>query len=158
MSNASNYFIFLLDDVRYAIPLNSVQRVIRAVEITPLPDTGAGLLGLINVQGEIIPVINTRRLMGRPEREMELDDVLIIASCKPGMIALAADGVEQVCDSPEEEISAGETIYDGMAHVSGAIKLNGAIVLVQDLDNCLSPREAALLQMTESCSAQGDCP
>ena len=52
--------VFALDEPRYALPLSAVERVVRAVEITPLPNAPAIIQGAINVQGAIIPVVNIR--------------------------------------------------------------------------------------------------
>ena len=43
--------IFLLDEQRYAVPMDSVERVIRAVAVTPVPETPEFVLGLINMAG-----------------------------------------------------------------------------------------------------------
>ena len=53
--------VFSLDDQRYALPLARVHRCIRVVAITPLPEAPAIVLGIIDLGGAVIPVINIRR-------------------------------------------------------------------------------------------------
>jgi len=55
---ASNIVLFSLDEPRYALYLSAVERVIHSVEITPLPKAPDKVLGVINIQGEVIPVID----------------------------------------------------------------------------------------------------
>jgi purine-binding chemotaxis protein CheW len=66
--------VFTLDARRYAVPLSTVERIIRAVEITPLPQAPEIVLGVINVQGRIIPVVNTRKRFRLPECDIRLSD------------------------------------------------------------------------------------
>src|ERR1043166_9636386 len=93
---SSMLVIFRLDEVRYAIPLDSVQRVIRSVKLTPLPSGSDHICGVLNMHGAIHPVIDTRHVLGLPSREMELDDVFIIARTSKRTVILIADSVDQV--------------------------------------------------------------
>lgn len=60
--------VFRLDERRYALPLSVVERVIRAVEVTPLPKAPPIVLGAIDVQGRVVPVLNVRRRFLMPDR------------------------------------------------------------------------------------------
>src|SRR5271157_2301250 len=74
-----SHVVFTLDGLFYAVSLSVVSRVIRAVEITPLPKAPSIVLGVINLGGRIIPVVNIRKRFRLPERELELTDQLIVA-------------------------------------------------------------------------------
>ena len=78
MDLADQYLIFTLDKQRYAMGLEGVEKVIRAVEMNTLPEGQDLLLGLINMQGKIIPVLNIRKHFYLPQREMEINDRIII--------------------------------------------------------------------------------
>ena len=58
MNAKEQFLVFGLNGNRFAISLNFVQRVVRVVEITPVPEPPAGIRGVINVEGQIIPVID----------------------------------------------------------------------------------------------------
>jgi purine-binding chemotaxis protein CheW len=60
MDTSSQYFVFSLEDQRYALALAAVLKVIRAVELTYLPEAPENLVGLLNLRGEIVPVLNIR--------------------------------------------------------------------------------------------------
>ena len=92
---------FLLDDQRYALHLGVVERVIPAVEITPLPKAPEIVLGLINIRGKIIPTLNIRRRLQLPERETELNDHFIIANTSKRTVALPAESVGGVIQISE---------------------------------------------------------
>ena len=53
--------VFALDEPRYALPLSAVERVVRAVEITPLPKAPEIVLGVINMQGQVVPAVDIRK-------------------------------------------------------------------------------------------------
>ena len=63
----------------YALPSSIVKEVLRAFSATPLPNAPPMVEGLLNVRGEIIPLVNLRRRMGLPERPLSLTDHFIVA-------------------------------------------------------------------------------
>jgi len=78
-NDSSSLLVFRLDDQRYAFFLSIVVEVVRAVEITPLPSAPDIILGIINVRGTVVPVVNLRTRFRLPERNLEPDDRIIIA-------------------------------------------------------------------------------
>lgn len=80
MNNLNQLVVFTLDEQRYALHLAAVERIVRVVEVTPLPKSPEIVLGVVNVQGRIIPVVNIRKRFRLPEREIALSNQLIIAS------------------------------------------------------------------------------
>ena len=58
MSDIAQLVVFRLDERRYALPLAVVERVVRAVDVTPLPKAPPMVLGVIDVHGRVLPVLN----------------------------------------------------------------------------------------------------
>lgn len=145
MRLSNQLVVFLLDEQRYALHLSVVERVVRAVEVTPLPKAPAIVLGVMNVQGRIIPVVNLRRRFRLPERDIGLGDQLIIAHTAKRPVALTADAVTSVVEISEQEIVSRETILPGLGYVTGAVKLDDGLVLIHDLDTFLSLDEEKAL-------------
>jgi len=77
--------VFTLDAQRYALHLSAVERAIRMVEITPLPKAPEIVIGVVNIHGAVIPVLNIRKRFRLPEREPDLGDQLIVA-VQPGAL------------------------------------------------------------------------
>jgi len=88
--------LFSLDEPRYALYLSAVERVVRAVEITPLPKAPNIVLGIINFQGKIIPVIDIRQRFHLRRREINLEDQFIIARTSKRLVVLVVDSVTGV--------------------------------------------------------------
>lgn len=130
--------IFTLDESRFALPLAAVERVVRVVEITPLPKAPDIVLGIIDVQGGIIPVIDVRKRFRFPKRETQLNDQLVIARTAKRTVALLADDVTGVMACPKERIVEAEKVVSGMAFVEGIVKINEGMILIHNLDAFLS--------------------
>src|SRR5450759_3745854 len=109
--------LFHLDEQRYALHLPAVERVVRAVEVTPLPKAPEIVLGVINAHGQVIPVVDVRKRFRLPEREMELDDHIMIARTPKRLLALPVDLVEGVVAYSEEQVVVSEKIVPGMEYV-----------------------------------------
>ena len=136
---------FNLDDQKYALFLSAIIRIIRVVEITGLPKAPEIVLGVINMHGLIIPVFDIRKRFRLPQREMQLDDQLIIASTSKRTVALLVDSVNDVIEIPEEKNIAGEKILPGLEYVEGVVKTEDGMILIHDLEQFLSLQEEKAL-------------
>ena len=140
--------IFALDERRYALALSSVERVVRVVDIIPLPGTPEVVLGVINVRGDIVPVYDLRKRFRLPSRELDLSDQLLIARTSKRRVALVVDSVSGVLELRGREITAADKILPGMEYVRGVVKLQNDLVIIHDLDQFLSPEEETTLDET----------
>ena len=136
---------FRLDGQRYGLPLAGVGRVVRIAEITPLPKAPEIVLGVINVQGRVIAVVDVRRRFGLPRREPTLSDSLIIARTPARAVALVADSVAGVVECTVGETVPAQAIVPGMDYVEGIAKLDDGMVLIHDLARFLSLDEGRRL-------------
>lgn len=138
--------VFSLDEPRYALLLSAVVRVVHAVEISPLPNAPEIVLGAINVQGKIVPVIDIRKRLHLPERETNRNDHFIIAQTKRRSVALVTDyvaGIREITDS--ETGTAGQSL-PFVEYLHGAVKMEGNLILIYDLDAFLSLEEEQKLR------------
>jgi len=150
MGNASkmskNFVVFSLDNQSYALPLNIVEMIVRAVEITPLPKAPDIVVGIINVQGQVLPVVNVRRRFGLQEREIDIDDRLIIVRTSKRVVVFPVDEVDGVKETLEHKMIPVEKITPSMEYIAGVIKLNDDMIFIHDIDRFLSMDEETLLQ------------
>src|SRR4051812_43539785 len=89
----NQYLMLRLDDRHYGLALEQVGRITRAAEVTPVPGLGAATLGVVNIQGVVLPVISLRRRLGLPDRPLAVTDQFIVAATARRPIVLVADGV-----------------------------------------------------------------
>ncbi len=137
--------VFTLSRQRCALPLSRVERVVRAVEISPLPKAPSIVMGLINVCGQAVPVLSVRRLLGLPEAEMGLDDQMLIARTSRRRVAILVDDAEGVAGLEDGDMTPSEELFPGIECLEGVVKLKGGIVYIYDLDKFLSLDEEAAM-------------
>ncbi|HLO25678.1 MAG TPA: chemotaxis protein CheW [Geobacteraceae bacterium] len=145
MSPADNLVVFALDSQPYALALSTVERAVRIVEITPLPQAPEIVFGVINLEGRIIPVMNIRRRFRLPERRPGLSDQLLIARTARRTVALVVDEVRGVLECPAHAEIDPAAIVPGLEYVTGVIKLSDSLLLIHDLDEFLSLEEEEVL-------------
>lgn len=137
------HVVFCFDHLRVALRLACVERVVRAVELAPLPDAPDIVLGIVNVEGRIIPVINMRKRFLLPERAIALSDQLVIARTRQRPVALVTDAVSGIFAYAEPDIVVAETILPGLEYIDGVVRLSDGLILIHNLDRFLSLDEAA---------------
>ncbi len=133
--------VFTLHDQRYALRLAAVDRIFRVVEITALPSAPEIILGVVNVQGRVIPVVDMCRRFQLPQRDIELSDQLIVAHTSQRTVALLVAAVVGVIDCAPSQIVAAAGILIHTRYVDGVLKLDDGLILIHDLDTFLSPLE-----------------
>ena len=141
------WVVFKLDEQEFAVGLTAVERVVRAVEITPLADAPRGVRGVINLQGRIVPVFDLWTRFGLPSREVSATDHLVIAHTHWRTVALLVDSVAGVVSQSEAQVTPASEILPDLESVSGLMKLHGNIVHVHDLERFLSIEDHEALQM-----------
>jgi purine-binding chemotaxis protein CheW len=133
--------VFTLQDQLYALRVSVVERIFRVAEVTALPKAPAIVLGVINVQGRVTPVVGLRRRFGLAERDIELADRLIIARTARRVVALLVDSVEDIVDYMQSNVIDGERILQNAQYVEGVLKTSDGLIMIHDLDTLLSPLE-----------------
>lgn len=145
MSALTQLVVFRLDDQRYAMSLVAVERIVRAVEVTALPEAPAIVLGVIDLAGHVLPVLNIRRRFRLPEREISPADQFLIARTARRGVALVVDEAQEVIERPDTEIIGPAQIVPGLEQIQGVVKLHDGLVLIHDLETFLSLDEARAL-------------
>ena len=139
--------VFRIEEHNFAVEVSVVQRVVRAVEIAPLPDAPRGVLGVINLQGLIVPVFDLGSRLGYAHRELRASNHLLIVRTHWRTVALLADSVRGVVPRLDAQVTAASAILSDLALISGVMKLNGGIVLVHDVEKFLSIEDHTALQL-----------
>ena len=146
MCSMEKLLVFALSGLHCALRLSEIERVLRAVEITPVPKAPEIVMGLVNVQGRIIPVLNIRKLLRLPEVETSLNDQIILARTTTFPVALVVDNVPGVAEFSEQDIIAPAELYPGLEYLEGVTKLQGGIIYIYNLDRFLSSAEKSEIE------------
>ena len=130
--------VFTLDDQSYALSLHAVVKVIHAIEIRRLPKAPEIISGIINIKGQIIPVVDIRKCFGVVAREIDPDDHLIITDTGKRQVAIMVDSVTGISDlTPDQLSNAGDSLSFAR-NLRGVAKVYDGLILIYDLDAFLS--------------------
>jgi chemotaxis signal transduction protein len=127
----------VLDTLHVALPLQAVERVVRAVEVNPAPVQAGCLIGTIDVNGELVPLYDLRKLLGAAPRGLPLhlsDRIVLLRS--PRRCGLVVDAVAGTVEAGTLELS-GEFSLQA-AGVRGVARTADGVLLVQDLRRLLA--------------------
>lgn len=135
---------FSLGGERYALELNDVHRVLRAVEISPLPASPSIIMGVVNVAGQVLPVVDLRARLGLPEKPLAIEDRLLWVNAAGYDLLIPVDTVETVQGFSREAILQATEIPEPAPLLKGIVRLPDGVMLIQDLTALLglSEREA----------------
>ncbi len=138
---------FTLDEQLYALPLQAVERVIHAVEITRLPGAPEIVPGIINVHGRIIPVVDIRKRFGLQAKEIDTADRIILADTGKRQVALPADSVTGMRDLLPRQHEPSAKTLPFAKHLKGVAKTDDGLILIYSLDKFLSLDEEQKLEL-----------
>lgn len=138
---------FRLDRERHALTLDAVERAIPAAAITPLPAMPRPVLGLLDLEGELLPVLSVRRRLGLADLALSPSHHFLVARMGPRRILVAVDEVESVVErswvQPPRDFGEG---------LRGIARLDDGLVLIHDLEAFFAPEEWRVVDDALACA------
>ena len=137
---AETWVLFLLDEQTYGLHIWEVERIVRAVEVKPLPESPPHIRGIVNVQGRVLPVVDLRIRLGQPTRDIHLEDHFIIARTGSLSIVLPVDAA-----LGSAEVSGGSNVIEDEARggcLRQVVTLDGEAIFALDLQRVLFRSQA----------------
>lgn len=129
--------LFTMGELRFALNLAVVERIVQAVEIMPLPKAPPLVLGVINVQGQVMPVVDLGPCFGLPPREVSVNDQFILARTANRRVAVVAEAVTGIRDLTEQELVSASDLLPGVGYIHGVVNLDDELVFICDLEQVL---------------------
>ena len=99
------FLTFRIASEEYAIEVNFIKEIITICPVTVVPETPTFIKGIINLRGDIVPVISVRSRFGLPEADYDDATCIIVLDFDDYIIGLIADRVTGVVTIPEENVS-----------------------------------------------------
>lgn len=139
------YMTFKCSDEIYGISIKYVNEIIGLSQITKVPETQDYLIGLINLRGKIIPVIDVRIRFGKEPLEYNDRTCVIVIDVKSTVIGLVVDAIDEVAAFAENEITPPPSVSDlamqAKKYVFGIGRVNGEVKLLLDPDKLINDPE-----------------
>jgi purine-binding chemotaxis protein CheW len=145
---SSQVAVFALGEVRFALTTEVIEAVIRAVEVSPVADAPAGVIGVINLHGRIVPVLDIRPRFGLAPREIAVSDHFVIARNGERTVAILVDAALDVIPADTSSLRLGMEALTGLGGIERVVMQGEGIVPVQDLSRFL-PAAAELRKTAE---------
>ena len=144
------FLTFFLEDEEYGIEILKVQEIIGMMSVTPVPCTPSFVRGVINLRGQVIPIIDLRLKFGMPTIAQTEETCIIVVRAQGVEMGIVVDKVSEVLDIATEEIdpvpSFGATV--DTAYILGIGKAAGNVKLLLHIDKVLSTDEVVDLRAT----------
>jgi len=139
-SGTIQFIVIKVGDEQYGIDIKYVDNIIHMSSITRVPKVAHYVKGVINVRGEVIPVLNIRAKMGLPEEEYtKKTRIVIVKSDHQGFVGLIVDEVREVVTLEVDGIE--KMSYDRTGKdmfVTGVGKHQGTLISLLDLNEVLA--------------------
>lgn len=130
--------VFFLGGQRYGIPIDRVNEIQQIVAFSDVPTDGLGVVGMVNLRGEVIPAIDVRRLVGIEDRAYTLETPMIITRSGAHVVALIVDDVEDVLLLPDGCLQAASPMHALSSKMLGVCRLDDGLVYLLDVDRLLA--------------------
>ena len=134
---------FMLEDVEYGVEILAVHEILRFPEITRLPNTPVYIKGVINLRGNVIPVVDIRNRFSMPSGAVtDLTRIIVIETTEK-LVGLLVDNVYQVVRLPDSNIDAPSELIEGVSDefITGIGRLRDRLIVILNLDNILFTKE-----------------
>jgi purine-binding chemotaxis protein CheW len=140
---------FILAHERYAIESERVREVYPLVEITPLPCTPAFVVGIINVRGEILSVIDIKKFFDLPEKGLTDLNKVIVLEHKDMVFGILADVITGVNRIPRAHIQPSLPTLTGIRE-DYLLGVTAERIVVLDAEKLLNDEKLIVLEQVES--------
>ncbi len=143
-NDIKQYIMVKFDNEQYGIDIAYIDNIVRLQPITRVPHTQEYFLGIINLRGEIIPVMSMRRKFDLPEKDNTgATRILIIKYEGNAKIGMLVDEVKEVVTLSDEDVEKVTTdAGDNRAYLAGVGKYNDSLIsllnigaLISDIDS-----------------------
>ncbi len=141
VAEASEHLVtFFLAGEEYGVDVRTVQEIIRAGEITPVPRAPSHIKGVINLRGRIIPVVDLRAKLGLGEVAQSRPARIVVVKLRERLVGLLVDGASQVLKVPVSTIEAApeEVLEVDTQTIRGVAKLEDRLIILLDLTKVLA--------------------
>ncbi|MEK6693284.1 MAG: chemotaxis protein CheW [Nitrospirota bacterium] len=143
--------IFTIGEEEYALDIMRVVEILRPQKVTKLPNTPDFIEGVINLRGNVVPIIDLRKRFGIKIHEHE-DKRILLTRVGGEIVGLLVDGVKEVCILSKGDIVPPPTMVKGIKteYLEGVGKAGERLIIILNLDKILSTEERLLLESIET--------
>ncbi len=146
------FISFSVGEEEYGLELLKVKEVIRVREITWLPKAPSFVKGIINLRGDVIPIISLREKFGLPSQESTAATRVIVVEVDGRLVGMVVDSASQVVRIPADQIDPPPPVLGGASQefITGVGKREDTLMILLNVDAILSGEEIAALDVIDA--------
>lgn len=135
----NKYVTFKLEDEYFGISIDNVISIEKVEETTRIPNGPDYLIGVINLRGEVIPLIDLRKKLNMLPKEIDTSSRIIIIKYDEVFIGLLVDSSSEVLDISKTSIDNPPTTMDNnsLNYIEGIGKVDGRVIILLDLSKII---------------------
>lgn len=148
MSSVAHLVCFRIGRETYAVDIFVVREIVKAQEITPVPGTAEYVLGIINLRGKLVSVVDLAQRLGFEKARVDRNSRILVVDLDRFTVGFLVDAATEVLKIPPEAIEpAPEELKRSVRddYLEGVGKLEDRLVIVLNPSNLLSDAEAGSL-------------
>ena len=143
---------FRLGGEEYGVDIAQVQEIIRMVEITRVPRAPHFMEGVINLRGQLIPIIDLRTRFGMPRIDKTKSSRIVVTEIGTKRVGIVVDSVSEVLNIPIENVEDAPEMIAGVGteYIQGVGKLGERLIIMLDLTMVITSEEKQVLETIEA--------
>lgn len=148
----SRFLVFSIGSEFYGIKIETVREIIRYNSLTPVHDSQDYIMGVINLRGKILPVMDLRLKFGMDFAEYTDKTVLLVLEMEGDHgkyhLALAVDAVHEVISPPEEDLKKTPQLGLNLKrnYLNGILKTEDHMIMILDINRIVAIEEIIHLE------------
>ncbi len=130
------WITFYLGDERFAVQVEAVREILRVNNILPVPGADDFILGITNIRGSVVTVIDGRSRFMLPEKEQDDLSRIIVIEHDDEAVGVLVDSVSDVVDLPMSAIDANPKMNNnqGTRYINGVVSQNDGLIIILNVD------------------------
>ena len=141
------YLTFFLDEEEYGLEIGFVKEIIGVLQVTAVPLSNDYILGVINLRGKVVTVIDLRLKFGLSKCEPTERSCIVVVEFGRELVGVLVDAVSEVIDIGEDEFE--ETTFMDQKvdtqYIRGVGKIDGKIKILVDIEKVLAYEETGMV-------------
>lgn len=131
----NRYVVFKLNQEYYGLPIEKVISIEKIGEITRIPNAPDYIKGVINLRGEVIPVVNLKKKLNIGDNELNMNSRIIVVNEDEMVVGLVVDFSSEVLEIDREDIDKPPETKDNqlIEYISGIGKTSDRLIILLDL-------------------------
>ena len=142
---------FGLGSEEYGVDIGQVQEIIRMVEITHVPRAPRFMEGVINLRGQLVPIIDLRTRFGMQRLEATKSTRIVVTEIGSKRVGMVVDNVSEVLNIPIENVEDAPEMIAGVGteYIQGVGKVGDRLIIMLDLTMVITTDERRDLELLD---------